>query len=385
MKFVGAANFLIFFILSAIQILGQNIITFDNQGWSNDQVLPSNFSSDNYTFSSKINFFTNYGYNFNVNSNSLYYVFQDAGTDIITITNKFNALEEFKSVDAYQVSQTSTDTLVIEGWDGNTKLYTKSFTGIYSWQPLNLNYKNVNKIVIKISPPTSTQLTDYNFDNFTFIDTAMPVELTTFNASNEDGGIMLKWQTATEINNYGFEVQRAEIGGQRASEALIRGVWRTIGFIKGADNSSVPQNYSFVDKLVNDGSQYKYRLKQTDYNGNYIYSNVLEITATQTFKDYSLSQNYPNPFNPSTTISYQLSANSYVTLIVYDILGNLVETLIDKEQVAGKYSVRFPGMGGQKSRDSQIASGIYFYRLQATPIDGQAGNFVQTKKMLLLK
>jgi len=89
---------------------------------------------------------------------------------------------------------------------------------------------------------------------------------------------------------------------------------------------------------------------------------------------FNLKQNYPNPFNPSTTISYQLSALSKVTLKVYDILGKEVKTLINKEQPAGNYKVNF--------NVSKFGSGVYFYRLTA---NGKKNNFVQTKKMILLR
>jgi hypothetical protein len=87
-------------------------------------------------------------------------------------------------------------------------------------------------------------------------------------------------------------------------------------------------------------------------------------------KEFTLAQNYPNPFNPATVINYQLPSNNHVTLKVYDLLGKEVVTLINQEQQAGKYSVQ---MNGEK-----LSSGIYFYKLQA-------GNFVEVKKMTLLK
>lgn len=90
---------------------------------------------------------------------------------------------------------------------------------------------------------------------------------------------------------------------------------------------------------------------------------------------YSLEQNYPNPFNPETAINYQLSTSSYVTLKVYDILGNEVATLVDEYQQPGKYKLTFNGLTIDKK---QLSSGIYFYRLQA-------GEFNTTKKMQLLK
>lgn len=90
--------------------------------------------------------------------------------------------------------------------------------------------------------------------------------------------------------------------------------------------------------------------------------------------NFELHQNYPNPFNPSTRIQYQVSNNSHVSLYVYDVLGNEVATLVDEEKPAGRYEVEFQSSVGSL----QLASGIYFYRLKA-------GNFVETKKMILLR
>ncbi len=87
---------------------------------------------------------------------------------------------------------------------------------------------------------------------------------------------------------------------------------------------------------------------------------------------YALYQNYPNPFNPSTVISWQLAADSYVTLKVYDMLGREVATLVNEYKIAGKYNSQF------SIRNSQLSSGVYFYTLKA-------GDFVQSKKMILLK
>ena len=86
--------------------------------------------------------------------------------------------------------------------------------------------------------------------------------------------------------------------------------------------------------------------------------------------EFSLSQNYPNPFNPSTTISWQSPVSSHQTLKVYDVLGNEVSTLVDEFRNAGSYDVDFNA--------SKLSSGVYFYRLQA-------GSFIQTKKMILIK
>jgi hypothetical protein len=104
----------------------------------------------------------------------------------------------------------------------------------------------------------------------------------------------------------------------------------------------------------------------------------LIITGVNDFneipKTYSLSQNYPNPFNPTTVINYSIPKRSFVTLKVYDILGREISTLVNEEQSAGNYKVTFNGVN--------LPSGVYFYRLSA---NGKANNFVETKKLVLLK
>jgi len=85
---------------------------------------------------------------------------------------------------------------------------------------------------------------------------------------------------------------------------------------------------------------------------------------------YRLDQNYPNPFNPSTIISYDLPVSGYVRLGVYNVLGQLVATLVDGTKEAGSHTVRFDG--------SDLPSGVYLYRLEV-------GNFIRTRRMVLMK
>jgi TctA family transporter len=94
--------------------------------------------------------------------------------------------------------------------------------------------------------------------------------------------------------------------------------------------------------------------------------NISDLIPTE----YSLQQNYPNPFNPSTTIRYSLPQSGQVKLIVYDVLGRQVATLIDEKQNAGVFAITFNA--------ARLTSGVYFYRLNI-------GTFTQTKKMLMLK
>ncbi len=209
-----------------------------------------------------------------------------------------------------------------------------------------------------------------------YLEGPLPVELSSFSASINNQLVELKWQTATEVNNYGFEIQRSAVGSQKS----VVSSWEKIGFVIGNGNSNSPKKYSFVDN-PSGGTKFQYRLKQIDNDGKFEYSKTIEIALTAPAK-FSLEQNFPNPFNPSTTIRYSIPKAEYVTLKVYDILGNEIETLVNKEQQAGSHQIEF-SQGTMNDIQlttirSQLSSGIYLYCLQA-------GSFVQTKKMLLLK
>ena len=114
----------------------------------------------------------------------------------------------------------------------------------------------------------------------------------------------------------------------------------------------------------------------------------LKVKGGSIPEQYILYQNFPNPFNPSTKIKFNIPRLSFVTIKVYDILGNEVVTLISDEFIEGKYEVDLNSYySASKSFQSfgNLASGIYFYQLQATPEDSQSGTFIQTRKMILIK
>ena len=116
------------------------------------------------------------------------------------------------------------------------------------------------------------------------------------------------------------------------------------------------------------------------YIGYFNQNTVISIAIEPQPLRLRLEQNYPNPFNPSTTIIYSIQKEEWVVLKVYDILGNEVATLVNEKKQAGNYKVLFSAKGGSASGENayNLASGIYFYKIQA-------GNFVQTKKMILVK
>ncbi len=209
----------------------------------------------------------------------------------------------------------------------------------------------------------SVSTNDYEMRAVINDNTAFPVELTSFTAKSTNEGIQLNWTTATEVNNYGFEVEKKSNTS-----------WKEIGFVKGHGNSNSPKDYSYIDNSVTNGSDLQYRLKQINNDGSFEYSNP--VTVTLSVANFGLSQNFPNPFNPTTSIRYFISKNSFVTLTVYDMLGKQVERLVNGVKAIGSYNAEFNG--------SNLSSGVYMYRLVITPTDGSKG-FIAVKKLMLLK
>ena len=196
-------------------------------------------------------------------------------------------------------------------------------------------------------------------DNFCITE-CIPVEFTSFTATVDSSDVILNWSTATELNSKGFEILR--------STQIDYNNWKKIGLVSGFGTTTEMHNYSFTDKSLQSG-KYQYRLKQIDLDGSFQYSQTIKAIVEAPTK-FKLAQNYPNPFNPSTSIKYAISSRQFVSLKVYDVLGNEVATLVNEIKKPGYYEVNFNA--------SNLASGVYFYRLAS-------GSFVSTRKMLLLK
>ena len=192
----------------------------------------------------------------------------------------------------------------------------------------------------------------------------VPVELTSFSANLNKGAVLLNWTTATEKNNYGFEIER----GTRDANDLSKINWIAVGFKKGNGTTVTVNNYSFTDKLISSGV-YIYRIKQMDYDGSYAYSK--EVNVDYSFpSDFVIYQNYPNPFNPSTNITFSIPLKTNIRLAVMDILGREVCQLYKGELSQGLHSFQFDG--------SRMSSGTYFVRLES-------GAFNKTIKIQLMK
>ena len=249
--------------------------------------------------------------------------------------------------------------------------------GTNNWVPFNTGLPNVVVTELEILYTAGTnklRAGTYGRGLWeTNIDAALPVELSSFTAKVlRSGGIRLDWRTETEVNNYGFEIERTSpIPSPYQGEGGEAGRgWEKIGFVEGHGNSNSPKEYSFEDKNAKYGS-YAYRLKQIDTDGDFEYSKVIEVDAGNIPDGFVLEQNYPNPFNPSTTIKFAIAETQKAELKVFDLLGNEVATLFSDIAEGGKvYEKEFDA--------SNLSSGIYFYRLETK-------NKVENRKMLLIK
>ena len=195
----------------------------------------------------------------------------------------------------------------------------------------------------------------------------MPIELIYFNYQLTGLAVLLSWGTATEVNNYGFNVERY-------SDSL----WQTVTFVMGSGTSNSPKYYSFNDTTVASGKTYLYRLKQIDNDGSYKYFDTLVVSIISGIKkntnipplNFSVSQNFPNPFNPVTNIKLELPQSAEIIFRVYNIAGQLVFEDRYANVLPGSYTISFDG--------SRLSSGVYYYSVTA-------GRYFQTKSMVLLK
>lgn len=191
----------------------------------------------------------------------------------------------------------------------------------------------------------------------------IPVELVSFEAAGIKDEVRLNWETATETNNMGFQVERRKIGTEQ---------WNEVAFIDGKGTTTEKSRYSFRDRGLS-GGKYEYRIKQVDFDGQFEYSRVVEVEVGVP-TEFTLEQNYPNPFNPSTTITYSLPERADVTIKIFNSLGEFISILVSETKDAGYYKVEFDA--------SKLASGTYIYQMTSV---GSNNNFVDTKKMIFIK
>ena len=185
----------------------------------------------------------------------------------------------------------------------------------------------------------------------------------------------MHWQTALELNNYGFVIERSS-GND---------IWENVGFVAGADNSYNIKPYEYTD-TPSQPDTYLYRLRQIENNGDSKYIAEIDVRINTVAsalnlnngfpKEFKLEQNYPNPFNPTTVIKYSIPKESMVNIKIYNSLGQLVSTLVN--------NIEYPGIYEKKWDASGYTSGVYFYVMNISSQNG-SNQLHFSRKMLLLK
>ncbi len=347
-----------------------------NSGWTTRQDFDGSYTAVGYPISATIIDITvagNYIYvcGTDVDSNHPIVYYRDHTADYTTSAGKWTTV----TTSGFPTSQVGSAVAVGGGVVNcavSNVIYTILESGGSSWS-VGYTYPAGTEINVlfydDLLAGTSTGLYGHDYDE------ALPVELTYFTATVSGDEILLNWETSTEVNNYGFDVERTV-------DLLNAGMdgWNNIGFVQGHGTSYSPKNYEFTDNSPPAGNL-KYRLKQIDLDGGYeYYGTVAGVTfgitgnnEEQIPTEFALYQNYPNPFNPSTIISFTLPIASNVTLKIFNPLGKEVAKLIDNEfKEAGRYNCQY------STGKTQLSSGVYFYQLQA-------GEFSQTRKLILVK
>jgi hypothetical protein len=281
-----------------------------------------------------------------------------------------------------QIDETASGNIIAAGFSGSSGLYIydsngnqlnyfSAVTGLRGcFQLGNGNYLVTNGsgvyvldqntgaiLATPVSGVAARSLREYDLD-------IVPVELTSFTAGVAGGRVELNWSTATEVNNQGFEILRS---AQNDND------WQQIGFVPGFGTTTELKSYSYTDQSVSNGKYY-YKLKQIDFDGSFTYSEAVEAEVSLP-TIFALEQNYPNPFNPSTLIRFSLPVDAQVTIGVYNLVGEKVAEIASGNFSSGSHNVTFDA--------SKLTSGIYFYRLDATGINGKT--FSSVKKMTLMK
>jgi hypothetical protein len=293
----------------------------------------------------------------------------------------FFGTEEFNSIDitVWDLVDRTSWNLVVPSWEmptGST-VHNLFIKGDYA----HVSYYSDGYVVLDISDPLNPILAgDYNtssmwgcypylpsgiticsdMDDGLYVfqfDGSVPVELSSFTAKTNENSVLLSWETVTEKNNQGFEIER------KVEDDFI-----TIGFVSGYGTTTESKQYSYQDKSLDNGV-YEYRLKQIDFDGSFEYSDVIEVEVSS-MNTFVLEQNYPNPFNPSTNIKFNLPSSDFTNLSIYNMVGEKVSELVNEVIPAGEHNLNFNA--------SNLPSGIYIAKLSA-------GTFNQTIKMTLLK
>lgn len=221
------------------------------------------------------------------------------------------------------------------------------FSSNYSKGPGSISFDPGNKILLKTVN----------------LNSVLPVELVSFTAQANGEKVFLKWQTAIELNNQGFFIER--------TSKKSPGIWEERGFVKGYGSSTGILDYTFIDVIQN-ADFYLYRLKQVDYDGSFEYSEAIEIFAGELPQQFALGKTYPNPVQTGneTKLNFEIPEECLVEIKLYDVSGVLIITLLSERINPGFHEVSI--------QTGDLSSGIYVAVMNA-------GGNIRTSKVAVIK
>jgi len=238
-------------------------------------------------------------------------------------------------------------------------LLKRSDASSTTWEEVSLTSRDDNARTLTVNGVTS-------FSEFALgagSDNSLPVSLTTFTAKSQSETVILKWSTESETENLGFIIERKNVGANHD----LPNQWSQIASyvtdktLTGHGSTSQKHEYQYSDKQVQPGLTYLYRLADVDYSGKVTWHKEVEVKVevqdVQIPEKFGLQPVYPNPFNPALTIPYGLTKDGQMTLKVYNLRGQLVETLMNTYALKGTYSVTWQPVN--------LSAGIYFIQLQS--------------------
>lgn len=235
--------------------------------------------------------------------------------------------------------------------ENNLELANRDNNADGTWTDLDATINTTNNTLIKTGETGSEYILGSISDN------SLPVELTSFSASVEKGYVLLEWITESEIENLGFILER------RMDDLDWKVIANYIDHpdLQGQGSVTGRTEYRYVDNTVDVGKAYSYRLADISYGGvkEYHSLTVMGVEVTELPVEFALHQNYPNPFNPNTMISFDVPMETeYATsLRVYNIKGQLVETLVNEQMQPGPHKIKWNPVN--------IPSGIYIVQMRA--------------------
>jgi len=297
-----------------------------------------------------------------------------AGIAINPLNLNFGLVDTLMTkVDSVRVTNSGSAPLAVSSYT-LTGPNADQFTVVNNAPPFTLQPGEFKEVSVKFSPraPNGLRTAQLNLTHnapgspsvVQLNGQAVPVELKYFSADIAEDKIILRWATASETNNFGFEVERAVAGS--SSHAPARDLeFKKLAFIKGAGRTTKEQIYEF--RLPKTIGFYQFRLKQIDFSGEYQYSQILEVDILPT--KFIINQNYPNPFNPSTTISIEVPVSGLVEIDAYNIAGQRVDSFREKREA---------GLWNMLWTPKNLASGAYY-------VIGKFNNSTCQIKAMLLK